>query len=436
MKRLFYLSLIASVGLLALVGGSRFWRLNPAASPAIGPGHLQPRSTRLPAAATGGALTNSASTKIWAAIESGDLTQFVKNLRDSGCPEKTIRDIITFKICRKHHAQLLEQRRQLLLSAGFTRGISAREWRECQALRVQSSYAMNRELETLLGINGEKLKAQVFGLPAIWDTEDYLPLAALDKVRELDCRYGQLIAEAKQGLSGLDSDSVVDAKIAELNRQKRAELETKLTPQELALYDQNQSAAAQYARGYLPAAQSEAEFKKMVQAVEETGVDLPKPRTFASRYGLSAGDDAESVEQAQKQAQLEAKLKEILGEQRWREMQQAEQTREAEMNNYMRDEEQQKAQAWFVLTAEMMGINADEARQFYDQLMLLRPEWQAKCAEMEKNLAGTTDEKRRQIQAAVQAELIQLAAVTMNGTGAALINRSIRDGGVLNGYPN
>ncbi len=34
----------------------------------------------------------------WARIESDDLREFIGNLRRAGCPEETIRDVVTFRV--------------------------------------------------------------------------------------------------------------------------------------------------------------------------------------------------------------------------------------------------------------------------------------------------------------------------------------------------
>lgn len=142
---------------------------------------------------------------------------------------------------------------------------------------------------------------------------------------DIEERYRQLIEEAQHGLSFNESDAAVDAAIKELNRQKEAELASTLSPQELDALRLHESPAARYVLKYLPEAQSEAEFRLMVQAVEQVGIEAPKMRperlirTFSTGLlPLDTGD--EDRQQAEKEAELRARLRQLLGEQRMAEL--------------------------------------------------------------------------------------------------------------------
>jgi hypothetical protein len=86
----------------------------------------------------------------------------------------------------------------------------------------------------------------------------------------------------------------------------------------------------------------------------------------------------------------------------------------------------------FGLRADLLGIKRGEAEQFYDQLMELKPALQAKYTAMEQDLAGTPEEKKKQVRAALSAELTQLATAFNPDKGPALMSRELESGNSFN----
>src|SRR5258705_11526606 len=56
----------------------------------------------------------------WKSIESRDPQKLIANLRDIGCPEQTIRDLMTFRVCRQYRKKLLELEMSYLIPLGYT----------------------------------------------------------------------------------------------------------------------------------------------------------------------------------------------------------------------------------------------------------------------------------------------------------------------------
>src|SRR5207302_7390687 len=102
----------------------------------------------------------------------------------------------------------------------------------------------------------------------------------------------------------------------EWDLQKRAELETMLSPPELKEYLYRQSPAANYVRNNLPPAKSEGEFRAMVKVALELEMSntLDSP---AGRYGLAdPGPIDVQRDREQRKAAFDLRLKEVLGEER------------------------------------------------------------------------------------------------------------------------
>jgi hypothetical protein len=100
MKRALTASIAVNVVLAALV----FWRTKPEAADPIGSAAMRPVSS--PASST----SRAPEPFHWSQLESADYRRYIANLRRIGCPEATIRDIITADA----HS-LYERRRQEIL---------------------------------------------------------------------------------------------------------------------------------------------------------------------------------------------------------------------------------------------------------------------------------------------------------------------------------
>ena len=110
--------------------------------------------------------------------------------------------------------------------------------------------------------------------------------------------------------------------VAQTVLQREAELANALSPPELDALRLHESPAARYVLKYLPEAQSEEEFRLMVQAADEVGIEAPKMSLARMMpFGFSRGllpldTEDEDRQQAEKEAELKGRLRELLGEQR------------------------------------------------------------------------------------------------------------------------
>jgi len=279
--------------------------------------------------------TNDSSKVQWASLEPSDPQKFIINLRAIGCPEQTIRDLITFRICREYRKRLIEVETGFLIPLGYTKSLHALSHKQRSVEERELRQSMDKELETLLGVSAAKLKMSLVGRQI--PDSDFLPPEKKRLVRELNERYGRLIEEASQGLSGFDFDPQVDARVKELNQQKEVELAKLLTARELEESRLRSSPAAYYVLENLPEASSETEFRQMVKVVNEIGI--AEPQSAQNRYrlpfllpGVSSNAPNRDRELADKQAQLEVRLEQELGSDRYTEMKLAEKKRLSEID--------------------------------------------------------------------------------------------------------
>jgi hypothetical protein len=332
---------------------------------------------------------------------------------------------------------LLSQRAEVFRHWDLTRNLGARDWQELNKTQRELRTAMETELEVVLGAPVAELRASILGWPE-WDAPNgSLSLKAQAKTRDFNQRYQTLTEEARQGLLPWESDPAVDARLKELERQKQSELAGMLTPQELAAYNLRESPAARYVLQHLPEAKSEEEFRRMVLAVQAVGIAAPKILDPAHRYGPGAPSGGQSDEDrayADKQAQLDALLKQTLGEQRVGEQQQEEQARLAAEAERQRLESEQRERARMDALAESVGIGADDAHRFMDRLKELEPVMQKKMDELEKSLAGS-ENKSKLLMDAMQVELERVAVETLGEKGRDLVKKMAEQESSGSGHP-
>ena len=429
MKRLLQISVLANVVLLGLAAWTARRQHELAMTRVVrteaappGAGRFRRRLPPAPLAA--------APRTPWDAIESKDLVRLIANLRAVGCPEPTIRDLVTLRVCRKYRGGLLDREAEDERAWDYTRSRNPRQAAENRGRQNELRNLMDTELEALLGVSASLLKSVVLGWPDSGDPFDYLPPDKRGQVRALRQRYQRLDEEARQGLPPWESDPAVDSRVKELERQKQAEMSTLLTAQELEAFNLRESPAAKYVLSHLPEAKSEAEFRTMVQAVGEVGIEGSEASDLRHRLGIAGGPDTSDADrqQAEKQAQLEARLKELLGAERTAEQQQEEQARQAEEQKQEQARQEQQQRDKFAAVAESAGIRADDANRFFDRLKEAQKELQPRMEALEKTLIGTPEEKDRQMKAAIQAELDKLAAETLGDQGPALVKKLMEQG--------
>lgn len=312
--------------------------------------------------ATTPASTNSPQATPWATIESKDLVQFIAHLRAIGCPEQTVRDMVTFRICREYRDRFLAFEAERERSWDYTK---PRVLPSSTVEQKRLRNAMHREIESLLGASTTELQAVVRGWPGMEDDYSFLALEKRAPVRELNEHYGQLISETDRNLFHGESDPAVEARIKELRQQKQTELAKLLTPEELEALNLRESPEAQYVRTQLPEAKSEEEFRKMVSAAAAVGIEKPKMPNIFAHFGLSGGPDTSDADRAQakREAQLDARLKEVLGGPRVAEQKKEDEARLAELQAREQAREAEQERARIMTLADSLGLSANDVNR-------------------------------------------------------------------------
>jgi hypothetical protein len=247
-----------------------------------------------------------------------------------------------------------------------------------------------------------------------------LPPDKASQVRDVERRYRERASELSASnlpIGYTDSDAEVSRR--ELNRQKLAELQQILSPQEYDLYLLHASPAANYVRANLPEAKSEDEFRRMVKVALEFEMDDQSPRSLAVRHGIVNEDDESTRTQKENERAFQLRLAQELGDDRVA-------AQKADEAAQERQDREQMSRRSSVARITEVGASEAEANRLLDRIMALQPKMAAGAKEMMPENA--TPEQRKAFEAFLRAEMEQAATEIMGAEKAkALIQKMDRD---------
>jgi hypothetical protein len=245
----------------------------------------------------------------WQMVESDDYKKYIANLRSIGCPEETIRDIIIADVNKLYAAKLKElagpkKKFEFWKSGGLMAGMMM------DPERMEKERALNREkralLTELLGVAPEEKADILAGAASQLETMfDFLPAEKRSKVFEAMQDMQTKMQKAMKGGTPDPDD------IRKVMKESEAALAGILSPEELMDYNLRFSMTANVMRtqiaGFEP---SEKEF-----------LDLFKMRKeYDDEYGMGFGGSQSKAEKEKSEAakkELNAKIKEMLGDDRY-----------------------------------------------------------------------------------------------------------------------
>lgn len=254
----------------------------------------------------------------WHEVESDDYPTYVSNLRDIGCPEDTIRDIIVADVnelyARKKSTEIITTNQQWWRSEPDTNVATAASEKN-RALDEERRALLTR----LLGPNWENPEVATAPKPRIPWVLDGPALGSLpDETKE---SVQQIAARSQQRVQAyLDSRRALgkgaeSAELSKLRQQTRAELAAVLPPAQLEEFLLRYSESANNLRKQLGDLKyfntSPDEFKNIFRATDQIGLQLEL---------LAGKTDPNSVQQRTLlEQQREFAIKNTLGPQRYAE---------------------------------------------------------------------------------------------------------------------
>jgi hypothetical protein len=250
---------------------------------------------------------------LWSALDSEDLPTLIARLRAAGFPPAVVRAIVSARVDRrfnermKAHASTAEDTPYWMPTV--TNSFNNPKYFEERQQIYRDRARMMRELLgdeafAAAGVDPTHAQRQQFG---------ELSKAKIDQVQRINDDYAEMISQVRAATQGivLPEDR---AKLALLEREKRADLAAILTPQELEDYEMRSSQITMRLRSALSLIDAtEAEFRIIYRVQQPFAETL-----FPTDRGMFTQELRQRREEAQKQ--VADQLKVALGESRYAEL--------------------------------------------------------------------------------------------------------------------
>lgn len=341
----------------------------------------------------------------WRSLESTNYVLYIENLRAFGCPEETIRDIIITDVAKLYARHRAELRRQLqpykFWQPTDPVGGSAGSVEFQRQLR-ELDRAQRQLIRELLDVDLRTEMAR-YTNDGDYPERDYsfLPQDKQTQVQSLSEQYDEMEQDVYSRARGL----LVDADLEELKqiqRQRRAELASVLTSEELEEYELRHSDTADNLRGALGAFQPNEEEFRRVFRLQRT-FDLEFAQGFDNRDHAAMESQSRAAYQAGQA--LNSELAKTLGLERFAQYQRAQ---DGDYRSLLQ-------------VTDRFGVSVDVAAKVYN----MKQAAEAIKAQVESN-PNLTDDQRAQAIAGIAKQTGRSVAAAM---GDEVYNTYAKNGG-------
>jgi len=257
----------------------------------------------------------------WSSLESTNYYAYMANLRNFGCPEETIKDIILTDIAKVYARKRSDIKR---------RGQPYKYWSP-----VDLNNAMDPKLQrqlTELDREQRNLVRNLLGvdmqveLAKYWEDDfdpavyDFLPAEKREQVLSLKTKYEELENEIYMRAQGIMLDQDEQA-LRQLEQQRQVELASLLSPQELEEYELRNSHVAENLRNQLSGFEpTEEEFRRLFRLQKDFEAQINGALPNAPD---EVQDEIRARAQEEGQRALQEEMLKVLGKERFAQWQQA-----------------------------------------------------------------------------------------------------------------
>ncbi len=253
----------------------------------------------------------------WAQVESADYKDYIARLRTFGCPEQTIRDIITADVNKLYAPKY----RVLMPGGGGVREywkVQPSYYSKAERERQDNLRALEKEksalLVALLGVDPIKQKQKENGFVDYYERLlSFLPDEKRTVARDIHDQYER---QLQKFYVGVFQDDEERKQMRAIREQRLAALAQVLTPEELRRYDMSTSQTGTQLRydldGFKP---TQDEFEKIFA--------FRKAREEALEPIYDGNDTAAQEKRRAVQAEIDTQVKDLLGETRYAEYKRA-----------------------------------------------------------------------------------------------------------------
>lgn len=256
------------------------------------------------------------------AIFSSNDTESLRDLlRDSGLPEKMIRDLVKMRIMKKFETQMT-----VFSEANGKAQTKQAWWKDNQNTmneKTSSLFKQEQDEADRLGREASEESKRLLGEDL--DVNQYqaqdLSFLSPEKIRALrsiEQDYGELIDKISTDTNGFAFESANEESRLILAEKKR-DLEALLSPSELRAFEMRHSPTAQKLRDLMTQLDaSESEYMKIF-SLQKAFDDKYDSMDMQFPGGASSQDSKTFAEREAEQTRLEEKIKSIVGEARYKE---------------------------------------------------------------------------------------------------------------------
>ena len=279
----------------------------------------------------------------WRLVESEDYKKYIANLRSIGCPEETIRDIISADVkklfdARKHTLNASTNKFEYWKAGNLFGSMMNEE-------KIKQSQELAKEkrdlLKELLGVAPEEKPDMFGGMNPFESMLDFLPADKQNEVAEV---FQKFQAKMVKGFSGGSPDAEDMKKIQGMQKEMETELGKILSPDELESYQLRMSQTAMMMRMQLASFDpSEQEFRDIFK-LKKSFDDQ-----FGS-FGMLSQDKTEKQKYNDAKKDLDGQVKSLLGDSRYQDYERA----------------QDYAYQGIYRVADRNGLGKEAANQVYD----------------------------------------------------------------------
>ncbi len=305
----------------------------------------------------------------WRTVESEDYKKYIANLRSIGCPEETIRDIITADVNKLFENRAKEMSGVKTNRYEYWKGGMQMFTKLFDEEKIKARQALAKEkralLTELLGVAPEEkpdMMAIFGGANPYEEMLDFLTPGQQTQIMELEQKYAAKLLKAVGNVG--DAEGMKD--MAKVQKEKEAELAKFLSPQEFEDYQLRMSQTSMVLRMQMGSFEpSEDEFKSIFK----------EKKKFEDEFGMSgmnATDKADKDKMKAAEKAMNESLKSTLGD------------------RYV-DYELSQDQAYQSIyrVTERNGIAKDSAKKVYD----VKKEAEAQASALRKDTSLSKEQR-------------------------------------------
>ena len=329
----------------------------------------------------------------WRIVESEDYKKYIANLRAIGCPEETIRDIITADVNK-----LFEQRKRQVNGTTnrfefWKTGTFFADMFNEEKLNKHRELAKEKRdlLKELLGVDIAEKPDLMGGMNPYETLLDFLPAEKQNALMEHEQSFA---AKMMKRLKDAQNNPEV---MREIMKEKDAELAKVLTPQEKEEYDLRMSQTAMMMRMQMSEFQpNEQEFRDIFKLRKD----------FENEYGMLGMQSNKPEDRAKRdsaQKDLDQNIKNVLGDDRYRE--------------YKYDQDFSRSSLKDVV--KEFNVPKDQAFKVFD----IKSAAQEQAANIRKDQSLTPEQRQAALQAIQQETRNAVGQVLGSAAGEAYFNK-------------